>query len=144
MLYSFVCIIDLTGIAGGSELFHQFTELRSRFDPQAFRRSLEKVRSLRPKTIYFSHFGIKTGLTDHYIDLCLRNLDMYCQVTDDVCTRGASTWQEIAEPVKFQVIKTLVDLGWPKGKALPAYIASNIELNAKGLLTWWHGKSTRQ
>jgi glyoxylase-like metal-dependent hydrolase (beta-lactamase superfamily II) len=112
----------------------------NQFNPQAFTESLEDIRSLNPHTIYFTHFGAKTGLTDHYLDLCLSNLEIYCQITEDVCAKGDSTWQEIAEPLKGTVKEILIKMGWPKEKPLPAFIASNIDLNAKGLLHWWAKK----
>jgi glyoxylase-like metal-dependent hydrolase (beta-lactamase superfamily II) len=109
----------------------------NQFDPQSFIQSLEKIRSIQPTTIYFSHYGIKTGLTDHYLDLCLKNLELYCQVTKDICIGGGSSWQEIALHLKRRVKDMLVEMGWPKERSLPDFIESNINLNAKGLLDWW-------
>lgn len=109
----------------------------NQFDPPSFIQSLERIGSLRPDTIYFSHFGMKTGLTARYIDLCLRNLDIYQQITYKVLSKGGSTWQEIAQPIKSKVKDMLVEMGWPRKRALPIFIESNIDVNAKGLLDWW-------
>lgn len=113
------------------------TTAPSQFDPESYRLSFEKIRSLQPDIIYFSHFGVKTGLTDHYLDLCQKNLETYLQITKEVCSQGASSWQEISQPLKAKVKETLAEMGWPEDQPLPAFIASNIELNAKGLLDWW-------
>jgi len=109
----------------------------NQFDPPSFIQSLERIRDLGPKTIYFSHFGVKTGLTDQYIDVCLKNLDIFQQLPYEVLSKGTSTWQEIAQAINFKVRETLVEMGWPKERDLPAFIQFNIDVDAKGLLDWW-------
>ncbi|MEL7564604.1 MAG: MBL fold metallo-hydrolase [Dehalobacterium sp.] len=113
----------------------------NQFDPESFIQSLEKIRDLSPETIYFSHFGVKTGLTDRYIDLCLKNIGIFQQLTYEVLSKGASTWQEIAQAIESKVKESLVEMGWPKEKDLPSLIQSNIDVDAKGLLDWWDKRS---
>lgn len=113
----------------------------NQFDPESYIQSWEKIRILQPDTICFSHFGAKSGLTAHYLDICLNNLDSYQRLTREACTKETSTWQEIAQLLRSHTKEILVSMGWPKERPLPAFIKSNIDLNAKGLLDWWMRKS---
>ena len=114
-----------------------FSSPPNQFHPEAYAQSLEMVRSLHPDTIYFSHYGTKTGLTDYYLDLCFKNLNAYCEIAQDVCSNESPTWQEIDRRIASMVKEAIVKMGWPKERDLPAFIKSNIALNAKGLFDWW-------
>jgi len=110
----------------------------NQFDPEAFVRSLEKVRQMDPSQIFFSHFGPVKGKTAKYIDICLEGLATHQKITKELCGREKQpTWQEIAQHLRTAVKDDLIKLGWPQDRPLPFLIDSNIELNAKGLLDWW-------
>ncbi|ATW28735.1 hypothetical protein DCMF_18775 [Candidatus Formimonas warabiya] len=108
----------------------------SQFDPVSFTASLKKIEEINPRTIYFSHFGVVTGLAAKYIDTCRENLALFQQVTAEACSQGEATWQEIAGRLKIAVKDKLVKMGYPKEKPLPIFIEQNIDLDAKGLLDW--------
>ncbi|MEN3004053.1 MBL fold metallo-hydrolase [Dehalobacterium formicoaceticum] len=109
----------------------------NQFDPQAYRQSLEKIRRLRTEQLYFSHFGVKKNLTNEYLDTTLRNLDLFCALTEEAFAKGATTWQEIYDLMEVKIKDVLEELGWPKDKPLPSMYPSTIEVSAKGLVDWW-------
>lgn len=113
------------------------TSAPSQFDPEAFEDSIERIRIIAPEIIAFSHFGARAGHTEHYLDLCLQNLSIYCQVTKEIGQKPEPSWQKVATALKTHVHATLVEMGWPKEKALPDFIDFHTGVNAQGLFHWW-------
>ncbi|MGI6679161.1 MAG: MBL fold metallo-hydrolase [Dehalobacterium sp.] len=133
---------DLLGVYNTDLAFYEIeysllSSAPNQFDPDAYRVSLEKIRQLKAEQLYFSHFGVKKNLTSEYLDATLRNLDLFCSLTEEAFAQGATTWQEIYDLLEIKIKHILVELGWPKDKPLPSMYHATIEVNAKGLVDWW-------
>jgi glyoxylase-like metal-dependent hydrolase (beta-lactamase superfamily II) len=108
----------------------------SQFDPPALHRSIERMLSYGPGTLYVTHFGRLTDLTALAADLH-RLIDAHAELGERHRRAGAERKRLLAEGVRALVLAERARHGWrlPSEKVLEVF-ALDIELNAQGLESW--------
>jgi hydroxyacylglutathione hydrolase len=108
----------------------------SQFDPPALHRSIDRMLSLEPGSLYVTHFGRLTNLTVLAADLH-RLIDAHAELGERHRRAGAERKHLLMEGVRSLVLAERERQGWrlPSEKVLEVF-ALDIELNAQGLESW--------
>jgi len=114
----------------------------NQFDPLAFKRSVEKLQSLKPDKLYFSHFGPSKSRPDLYFDICLSLLPLAVQAAEEIMggDKSRATWQHVAQRLHEIAAAELQKIGLPQDRPIPALLEHDIINNAQGLVDWWKRK----
>jgi hydroxyacylglutathione hydrolase len=108
----------------------------SQFDPPALHRSIDRMLSLGPGTLYVAHFGRLTNLTVLAADLH-RLIDAHAELAERYRRAGAERKRLLKEGVTSLLLAERERQGWrlPSEKVLEVF-ALDVELNAQGLESW--------
>ncbi|MFY9316451.1 MAG: MBL fold metallo-hydrolase [Burkholderiales bacterium] len=108
----------------------------SQFDPPALHRSIDRMLSYGPQSLYVTHFGRLTNLTVLAADLH-RLIDAHAALGERHRGAGAERKRLLTEGVRALVLEERERQGWrlPREKVLEVF-ALDIELNAQGLEFW--------
>ena len=111
----------------------------NQFEPSAFKRSVEKLRNLKPDILYFSHFGPSHARPDLYFDSCLDILGQVVLAAQEILSgeKGEATWQHVERRLHEIAAAELQKKGWPSQRPIPELLSVDININAKGLVDWW-------
>lgn len=89
----------------------------SQFDPEAMRRTWERLRALKPRRLFFSHFGETEAVEDVFGQLG-KWLPQYLEDGEFVTRRHFRTWQEAGEEGKaavfVQAVEQLSEMLWER------------------------------
>jgi len=110
----------------------------NQFDPEAMRRSIAMIRSLKPRAICFSHYGWTEDLT--CLDGVERWLDRFVQ-TAKRCQEQGVAWQTLAEHLLEQVRTDLSGRGVPDGHPVYDVLAVDLPVCAMGLYDYLQRQS---
>ena len=108
----------------------------SQFDPPALHRSIDRMLSYGPESLYVAHFGRLTNLTVLAADLH-RLIDAHAALGERHRRAGAERKRLLKEGVRSLVLEERERQGWrlSSEKTLEVF-ALDIELNAQGLESW--------
>jgi hydroxyacylglutathione hydrolase len=108
----------------------------SQFDPPALHRSIDRMLSYGPESLYVAHFGRLTNLTVLAADLH-RLIDAHAALGERHRRAGAERKRLLTEGVRSLVLEERERQGWrlSREKTLEVF-ALDIELNAQGLESW--------
>ena len=108
----------------------------SQFDPPALHRSIDRMLSYGPESLYVAHFGRLTNLTVLAADLH-RLIDAHAALGERHRGAGAERKRLLTEGVRSLVLEERERQAWrlSREKTLEVF-ALDIELNAQGLESW--------
>ena len=108
----------------------------SQFDPPALHRSIDRMLSYGPESLYVAHFGRLTNLTVLAADLH-RLIDAHAALGERHRRAGAERKRLLTEGVRSLVLEERERQEWrlSREKTLEVF-ALDIELNAQGLESW--------
>lgn len=108
----------------------------SQFDPPALHRSIDRMLSYGPESLYVAHFGRLTNLTVLAADLH-RLIDAHAALGERHRGAGAERKRLLTEGVRSLVLEERERQEWrlSREKTLEVF-ALDIELNAQGLESW--------
>jgi hydroxyacylglutathione hydrolase len=108
----------------------------SQFDPPALHRSIDRMLSYGPESLYVAHFGRLTNLTGLAADLH-RLIDAHAALGERHRRAGAERKRLLTEGVRSLVLEERERQGWRLSREETlALFALDIELNAQGLESW--------
>ncbi len=108
----------------------------SQFDPEAMHRSLQRLEALQPEAVYVAHFGQLRDIPRLAGDLH-RLIDSFVAATRAVVGGAAQRQQNLCAALGKLLEEEGRRQGWGlAGDALRQLLASDIDLNAQGLLGW--------
>ncbi|WP_046176159.1 MBL fold metallo-hydrolase [Domibacillus indicus] len=100
----------------------------NQFDPEAMKRSIEKIMAFEPERIYFGHYGM-TGHPKQAVDLVLRWLDVYMEEL-----QKAETAEGLEKNLMKKVNHYLSEKGVPASHPVYQLLKIDLQVSAQGMI----------
>lgn len=106
----------------------------TQFDPPTLQKTLDRMLSLNPQRLYFTHFGMSEqpalmiGMLKEWLSGVWEDALQHC-ATD-------SSWQSISGVLREGMLKKLESLGIPSDSPTLQSLELDLEINAKGIISY--------
>lgn len=107
----------------------------TQFDPEAMNQTLDKMETLKPQRLYYTHFGMTEKAKENL--LAVRDwMKIYSEETKEIFKKE-ETWQSIAQFLKEKILIWLKKRGVSKDSPALYTLELDLELCAKGIIDYF-------
>lgn len=123
----------------GDDAFMTPTTTPVQFDPAALHKSIDKVMSLKPKTLYLTHYSAVAPTTKNIAGLH-EQIDDFIILTEQ-CSQEENFAETLTERLlNYLTVRCMNEIPSITGETVRKVLALDAKLNAQGLVFWWQNR----